>query len=56
MNMFNSVGTLITTCVGSITSAARTMEKTVLLVEKEVDSMHEGAEITVKPIVYATAK
>ena len=56
MNILTATGTLITTTIGSITSAARTMEKTVLLIEKEVDDMHEGAEITVKPIVYATAK
>jgi hypothetical protein len=50
MNIFNALGTVINSTTGFITSTARTMEKTVLLVEKEVDNMHEGDVITVKQI------
>ena len=50
MNIFTAVGVIFTSATGFITSTARTMEKTVLLVEKEVDNMHEGDSITVKKI------
>lgn len=50
MNIFTSIGTVLNSTTGFITSTARTMEKTVLLVEREVDNMHEGDVITVKQI------
>jgi len=50
MNIFTTFGVIINSFTGFITSTARTMEKTVLLIEREVDSMHEGDEITVKSI------
>jgi hypothetical protein len=50
MNIFKATGVIFSSITGFITSTARTMEKTVLLVEREVDDMHEGETITVKSI------
>ena len=55
MNIFTAIGVTLSSATGFITSTARTMEKTVLLVEKEVDSMHDGDVITVKSINVASS-
>jgi len=50
MNIFQAIGTVVSSLTGFITSSARTLEKSVLLIEVEVDGMHDGDTITVKPI------
>ncbi len=58
MNLFQAIGQTINSCVSVIITAARTTEKSVQLVENEVDMLHKeqivrlslvGSDLTVLP-------
>lgn len=47
MNVFKAIGETLAATVGVVTTAARTTEKTVQLVENEVDILHEEQNVRI---------
>lgn len=47
MNIFKAIGETLNSFVLVLTAAARTAEKTVILVENEVDILHEEQHIRI---------
>lgn len=50
MNIFTAIGQTLNSCVSVLTAAARTTEKTVILVENEVDLLHVGQSIRITSV------